>query len=264
MIRVTLQDGSTYVDFPDNTSPEKIREVMSKKFYRAGPEIMQGARTEQYKPKNLLEEPVPPVKTPIGTILNAIGYPQERLQRALTSPAGTPLQQKIVGTAGGLLAGFVPYEMGPKEMALGMASSIKMVGGKISLLESGTYRGTRFTSSFGPHDSQVVARIGSKDVGRLWYTKKPDGGFTVNKIEVLPEFRRKGVATTLMEEVVSKEGPYRGATTAMTPEGSAFFKSYKKPTKALIKRTPEEERRTSNQIMSFIKERDRKFYEFLE
>ena len=117
MIRVTLQDGKTYVDFADNTPPEKIKEVMAKKFYRAGPEIMQGAKTEQRRTEPL-EEPFKPVKTPLGMALTAIGMPKERLVKAMSS-SENPLYAKMGETLGNM----VPYEITPQEATLGMVGS---------------------------------------------------------------------------------------------------------------------------------------------
>lgn len=117
MIRVTLQDGTTHVDFPDGTSPETIKSAMANKFYRAGPQIMQGSKTEQRR-ADPLEEPMKPVKTPVGMVLNAIGYPKERLVRALSSS-----ENPIIAKGGEMLASMVPYEITPQEATLGMVGS---------------------------------------------------------------------------------------------------------------------------------------------
>jgi len=123
MIRVTLSDGKTYVDFPDGTNPAEIKTAMAKKFYRAGPEIMQGSKTEQRRAEPL-EESFKPVKTPLGMALTAIGMPKERLVKAMSS-SENPLYSKT----GEMLANMVPYEITPQEAALGMVSEIKAFHG---------------------------------------------------------------------------------------------------------------------------------------
>ena len=123
MIRVTLSDGKTYVDFPDGTNPAEIKTAMAKKFYRAGPEIMQGSKTEQRRAEPL-EESFKPVKTPLGMALTAIGMPKERLVKAMSS-SENPLYAKMGETLGNM----VPYEITPQKAALGMVSEIKAFHG---------------------------------------------------------------------------------------------------------------------------------------
>jgi hypothetical protein len=111
------------VDFPDGTNPAEIKTAMAKKFYRAGPEIMQGSKTEQRRAEPL-EESFKPVKTPLGMALTAIGMPKERLVKAMSS-SENPLYSKT----GEMLANMVPYEITPQEAALGMVSEIKAFHG---------------------------------------------------------------------------------------------------------------------------------------
>lgn len=88
--------------------------------------------------------------------------------------------------------------------------------------EQYTYRGQRSSSAMGPADAQLVAKgERGEDLGRIWYTREPEGGFSVRKVEVAPEAQRQGVARELYRAAYDAEGPYRGST-ARTPDGEAL------------------------------------------
>lgn len=82
--------------------------------------------------------PDQPLKTPLGSILEAVGYPKQRLSEILSNPYGGLLQgidaglyspkpreeiesqNKIVGLLGSLLAGSVPYDTTIQDSILAM------------------------------------------------------------------------------------------------------------------------------------------------
>lgn len=89
--------------------------------------------------------------------------------------------------------------------------------------ETTTVQGKRMSSLMGANDNMIVAKDEGKELGYFWYTKEPDGGFSVRKVESF--VKEQGVATALTNEVVAKEGVIKGFTD-VTPEGLAFFKAY--------------------------------------
>jgi ribosomal protein S18 acetylase RimI-like enzyme len=104
-----------------------------------------------------------------------------------------------------------------------------------SIVEQQTYQGKRMTSAMGPKDKMIVAKDkAGNDLGFLRYTPEEGGGFTVRKIEAAE--KRKGIGTKLMEDVIAKEGPFKGATD-YTEEGKKFFAKYQPAPKV---ETPEE------------------------
>lgn len=91
---------------------------------------------------------------------------------------------------------------------------------EISLTEATTYQGKRMTTLMGPEDNMIVAKgPEGKDIGYLWYSKEPEGGFTVRKVETIG--RGTGAGRMLYREAFEKEGPYRGSTDR-TLQGKAF------------------------------------------
>ena len=99
---------------------------------------------------------------------------------------------------------------------------------KPRLVTDYTYQGESKRATLGPNDDMVVA-IGpdGKDLGYMWYTKEPDGGFSVRKVEVSKDAQRKGIATLLYEQVAAAEGHYKGSTD-QTPQGKALVEQLRK------------------------------------
>lgn len=108
-----------------------------------------------------------------------------------------------------------------------------MVG---EVVESTTFGDQRFSSVLGPQDRMFVYKQGSKDIGYMWITPE-EGGFTVRKVEVIPEYRAAGKGTgkltvlrdfrQFMEDLVYEFGRLKGFTD-VTPEGQAVLKSLTK------------------------------------
>src|SRR6185503_638442 len=90
------------------------------------------------------------------------------------------------------------------------------------IVEDVNFNGASKRATMGPNDNMVVALDkDGNDLGYLWYTREPGGGYTVRKIETAEGARRQGVAKALDRAVADAEGPYKGATD-QTPEGKAF------------------------------------------
>lgn len=112
------------------------------------------------------------------------------------------------------------------QAATAAAPEVPAAGAKPSpvarIVEDSTFEGKSQRAVLGPNDNMVVALDkDGKDLGFLWYTREPGGGYTVRKIEVAEGARRQGVAKALDQAVTDAEGPYKGAT-AQTAEGKAF------------------------------------------
>lgn len=94
----------------------------------------------------------------------------------------------------------------------------------IEFKDTAIVQGKRMSQLMGPSDNIIIAHSPEgKKLGYIWYTREPDGGFTVRKTEVFE--KRKGIATALTNEAVAREGINKGFTD-VTPEGLAFFKAY--------------------------------------
>lgn len=102
------------------------------------------------------------------------------------------------------------------------------------VVEDVNFNGESKRALLGPNDNMVVALDeAGNDLGYLWYTREPQGGYTVRKIEVVKGAQRKGVATELDRMVSEVEGPYLGSTDK-TPEGAAFRASREGSPKKLM------------------------------
>jgi hypothetical protein len=90
------------------------------------------------------------------------------------------------------------------------------------IVEDTTFGGKSQRAVMGPNDNMVVALDkDGNDLGYMWYTREPGGGYSVRKIETVAEHQKKGVATALDRAVSQVEGPYKGATD-QTPAGKGF------------------------------------------
>lgn len=103
-------------------------------------------------------------------------------------------------------------------------SSAKPADPSVRIFEDTTFNGQRFGNVMEANDGMVVIQKDGKDAGYLRYEKDPKGGFWVRKVEVLPEYRRQGLASQLYDKVESVEGPYRGPHTTLTADGEALHK----------------------------------------
>lgn len=103
----------------------------------------------------------------------------------------------------------------------------------VSFVDTGLFNGQRRSSLINPGEEMIVARNAKgEDMGFLHVTPGPDG-FSVRKVEVLPEFRKQGVARSLYGEAANRYGKYLGSTD-QTPDGQALVAALKKSDPAIF------------------------------
>jgi len=94
------------------------------------------------------------------------------------------------------------------------------VGNGRTIATTPTYQGKSIARAMvGDEHSLVMRDAAGKDVGHIWYTREPDGGFTVRRIAS----EGKGAAEGLYAEAFKREGQYKGSTDR-TPQGARFIK----------------------------------------
>lgn len=151
------------------------------------------------------------------------GIPQEEAEKILDKVADKVEEPLKEAARDGIDVSIHPASLFDETLSdAGKSAAKKEIDQSIRIFEDTTFNGQRFGNVMEANDNMVVVQKNGKDAGYIRYERDPKGGFWVRKVEVLPEFRRQGLATQLYDKVESIEGPYRGPETTLTSEGAAF------------------------------------------
>jgi GNAT superfamily N-acetyltransferase len=87
-----------------------------------------------------------------------------------------------------------------------------------------------FNEVTGAHSGQIDARILAKDIEKGIYVGGVDyvlfgDELTVSWVEVLPDYKRQGIATMMYDYMLQENPEYTYKPSMSLPEGSEFIKS---------------------------------------